>query len=163
MTLIIHLLVFIVAIIVTWLCAGFVVDFVWKIAKLSKKNSFFVAFFLLGFLTSLSEFSVGLNSLLNKTPEVAAGNLTGGPFVLLLFLIPLLAIIGNGMKFINSFKAWHVASIFGVIALPSVFFLKGTISYLDGLIMIGAYVLLVAMLRNHSDSKETGNEKRRKV
>lgn len=158
-----HIIIFLVAILVTWFSAGFVIDYVWKVAKFSKRNSFFVAFFLLAFLTSMTEFSVAINSLLNGTPQIAMGNLVGGPFVLLLFLVPLLAILGNGIKFENTFKGWQLSLIIGVIMLPSLFFLQGNINFVFGIIALGAYGLLVWILKENSGTLEEVTQKENEV
>jgi len=45
---------------------------------------------------------VGINALIDKTPEISAGNLLGGSIVLLLPAIPLLGLIGNKINLDHS-------------------------------------------------------------
>src|SRR5690606_9931065 len=98
MSLIGHMGLFLLCIGGVWFCAGVIVELVERLAKYFNKSGFFIAFFVLGFITSLGEFSVAANSFLNGTPEISTGNLVGASFALLLLIVPLLAVIGNGIK-----------------------------------------------------------------
>jgi Sodium/calcium exchanger protein. len=65
-----------------WLASGKIVEMIEKIAKKMGFSSFALSFFVLGILTSIPEFSVGVNSLLKKTPDIFVGNLIGASFYL---------------------------------------------------------------------------------
>ena len=132
MNIITHIATFAAAIVAIWFFAGLIVESIDRVASKFKNSGFVVAFFLLGFLTSLGEISVAINSVLDGVPQVAAGNLVGASFVLLLFIIPLLAVASGGIKMHKIFDGWRLAYVLLVIALPSLFLLDGTLSTTEG-------------------------------
>src|SRR3989338_7653254 len=88
---------FIFALMVLWLGSGLIVYSLDNIARRLEISAFAVSFFVLGFLTSLPEIAVGINAILDKTPEIFVGNLLGGQIIIFLLIIPMLAILGNGV------------------------------------------------------------------
>lgn len=144
-----------IAITVIWLSAGMLIRSIREIARIFKKTGFFVSFFILGILTSLSELSVAVNSTLEKAPQISAGNLVGASFVLLMFVIPLLAVIGRGIHLKKMLLARNLAFSLAVIALPSVIVLDGSVSWDEGLIILIAYTaLLFSLFREKPSSHE---------
>lgn len=93
-----QILIYAISFILVWISAGLVVGSVNELSKSWKLPGFVVSFFLLGIITSLPEFAIGLISILEDRPVIMAGNLLGGVIVLFLFIIPLLGVIGNGVK-----------------------------------------------------------------
>jgi len=110
-----HIILFLTSIGIVWFFSGLIVDAIDRMAARFHKSSFTVAFFVLGFLTSISEFSVMVNSTLAGAPQISAGNLSGASFIILLFIIPLLAIIGNGIQVKNTLPKKHLALVLAVI------------------------------------------------
>src|SRR3989339_1977051 len=96
----VHILFYFLAFLLLWYCSGIIVDSVGRLASKLKLSSFAVSFFVLGILTSIPEFSVGLNSIINKTPDIFVGNLLGASLIIFILIIPLLAVLGNGVKMI---------------------------------------------------------------
>ncbi|MCS6956282.1 MAG: hypothetical protein NZM02_00335, partial [Patescibacteria group bacterium] len=74
---------------VLWYSAGKIVEIIEKVAKKIGFSSFGLSFFVLGILTSIPEFSVGVNSLIKKTPDIFVGNLIGASFYLFTIVIPI--------------------------------------------------------------------------
>src|SRR4030042_5741949 len=83
---------------VIWYGAGLIISAVDKISKKSNISKFAVSFFILGLLTSTPELAVGINSIADHDPEIFVGNLLGGIIVIFLLIVPILAIMGNGIK-----------------------------------------------------------------
>ncbi|PIQ72690.1 hypothetical protein COY13_01085 [Candidatus Roizmanbacteria bacterium CG_4_10_14_0_2_um_filter_36_35] len=92
---------YLVSFLILWYCSGIIIRSVDRFAHRLKLSSFAVSFFVLGILTSVPEFSVGINSIINKTPDVFVGNLLGSSLVLFIFVIPLLAVFGGGVKMVH--------------------------------------------------------------
>src|SRR3990167_5911120 len=89
---------FFFALSVLWLGAGLIVYSLDNISRRLEISAFAASFSILGILTSLPEISVGINAIIDKKPEIYVGNLLGASVVLFLMIIPLLAILGNGVK-----------------------------------------------------------------
>lgn len=143
----VHLLLFILSIGLLWFFAGMVIEAVDAVARKLKRSGFTVAFFVLGALTSIGEFSVMVNSSLNGAPEVSAGNLVGSSFVILIFVIPVLAIIGNGVKLKNTLNKKQMAIALLTILLPALLVLDGDVTVSEGIVCLLSYVTLLYFIR----------------
>lgn len=152
MQIILHFFIAHIAMTAIWLSAGALIHAVKSIATLFRKTGFIVSFILLGILTSLSEISVALNSSIANVPQISAGNLIGASFVLLLFIIPLLAIFGNGIHLRKMLTAGNLILALFVITLPAIVVLDGVISWNEGILLIVAYgVLITSILRENKN------------
>jgi len=124
---------YVFAFLLIWFGSGMIVTSVDRLAHKLNLSSFVVSFFLLGILTSVPEISVGVNSLIDKKPEIFVGNL----------IIPLLALLGDGVKLVHQLEKDNLIFALVVIAAPSMFALDGTISLAEGLFSILLYADLV--------------------
>src|SRR5205085_2055996 len=93
-----HLLTYIVSFVLLWIGSGLIVSAASKFSKRLRLSPFAFSFVFLGILTSIPEFSVGIQAVIDKNSEIYVGNLLGGIVVLFLVVIPLLAIFGNGIS-----------------------------------------------------------------
>ncbi len=139
MELFVHILIFLVAVGIIWVFTGSVVDAVSRIARRYCKSGFLTAFFVLGFITSIGEFSVAANSVLEKVPQVSAGNLVGASFVILLFIVPLLAIAGKGIQLNGAISKGLLGLLLAVIVLPTLLVLDGNVTRTEGFLLLLAY------------------------
>lgn len=89
---------FLVSAAAIWSLTGHLIESVDRFARRLRRSGFTIAVVVLGFVTSISELSVMLSSTFRSAPQVSAGNLVGASIVILLGLIPLLAILGNGVQ-----------------------------------------------------------------
>lgn len=145
-----HFLLAVAAGAVIWMLSGTLIDAIDRVAKRYQKPGFAVAFFILGILTSVSEMSVATNATLERVPQVSAGNLLGASTVIFLLIIPLLAVLGNGVQTMAFLPQSSMVLTLVVILLPSILSLDGYISALDGMLCLAVYVWL--MLRVHGSS-----------
>jgi cation:H+ antiporter len=150
-----HFLLFIASFGIIWFFSGILVDVVNKVAKHFQQNGFTVALFVLGFLTSISEFSVMINSSINNTPQVSAGNLIGASFVIFLFIIPFLATAGNGITLKNTLRRHQLFIALGIILLPVFFLFDGTVTKAEGVIAILSYIVLLYFIKRSPPTIET--------
>lgn len=153
-----HLLLFITSLGIIWFFGGLLVDVVSKVAKHFQQNGFTVALFVLGFLTSISEFSVMINSSINNTPQVSAGNLIGASFVIFLFIIPFLATAGNGITLKNTLRRHQLFIALGIILLPVFFLFDGTVTKAEGVIALLSYIVLLYFIKRTPPSVESVTE-----
>lgn len=146
----ISLTVYVLSFIAIWVGAGLIVSSVDRFSKKLRLSSFAVSFVILGLLTSTPEFAVGLTAVAENNPQIFIGNLVGGIPVIFLFIIPILAIFGNGLKLNHDFSAKYLLLCLGVIAAPSVFLLDKKMSSIEGVILILLYIVLILFIeRKH--------------
>jgi len=145
-----HFLILILSSGVIWFFAGILIDSVDRVAKRFNKSGFTIAFFVLGFLTSISEFSVAVNSSLEGRPQISVGNLIGASFVILLLVIPLLAVVGKGISLSHTLSKRNLGLALGMILLPAFFVLDGLVTRLEGLTILLLYGCLVYSIHKNA-------------
>lgn len=148
-------LLYILSFFAIWYGAGRIITAIDILAARIHTSRFLISFFLLGILTSIPEIAVGLTSVIEQRPEVFVGNLLGGIPVIFLFVTPILAIFGNGVKIDHGFQDWKLILSLGVILSPSIFVLDGSVSNGEACIMIALYTSLVYFLKIQSPQERT--------
>lgn len=141
-----HLLYYLLGFVLIWVGAGLAVKDIDRLSRKLHFSSFAVSFLFLGFFTSISEISVGINALVERDPEIYVGNLIGGSIVLFLLVIPLLAVAGNGLKMVHSLQQRHLAVVLFTIAAPVFLVFDNVVSLADAAIFIILYVYLFKTL-----------------
>ncbi|MDD4628831.1 MAG: hypothetical protein PHE68_05595 [Candidatus Peribacteraceae bacterium] len=158
MTVLTHVLLFLLSASVIWLLSGMLIDATDAVARRHKKSGFAVAFFVLGFLTSISEMAVVANATLDGVPQVSAGNLLGASLVIILLIIPVLAILGGGIPMTRSLLSSNFALLLGVILLPSLLAFDGNVTVSEGTVIVLLYASLVFRIQKKRPSEETAVE-----
>jgi cation:H+ antiporter len=150
-----------ISIVLIWFGSGLIVNTVLEIAGKLKISPFIISFVLLGMLTSTTEMSVAFNSYIDKTPEIAVGNLLGGIIVLFLLMIPLLAIIGNGIKIENQYTKISLLLTLGTLVFPAIFFLDSYLQYREALFLLICYgvSIVILFIGNKHKKRKTVNRK----
>ncbi|KXK08602.1 MAG: Inner membrane protein YrbG [Microgenomates bacterium OLB22] len=137
---------FLLSFVLIWFGSGLIVSSASKFSKKLRLSPFAFSFVFLGILTSIPEFSVGLQAVADHNAEIFVGNLLGGIVVLFLVVIPLLAILGNGISLRNEFDTTTLLATLGVILTPSFFVLDKKVTNTEGLTMIILYSVLVYLV-----------------
>ncbi len=137
-----NIFLYLLSFILIWFGAGLIVNSVDKYAKKLQISSFAVSFFILGFLTSTPEIAVGLNSIIEKDPEIYMGNLIGGVTIIFLFIIPVLAIFGNGITLSHQLNKKSLLLSLAVCAAPAFFISDKRVTVFEGLLLIFLYLVL---------------------
>ena len=120
--------------------ADLVVVSVRKIGERFGIKVFFLGL-IVGFLTSLPEFSIGVNALIYKTADISFGNLIGGIFVLFGLVLGLSLILNR--KIHTDGKLSTILPIVVYLVIPLLLGLDGSISLLDGIVLILLYFFIV--------------------
>ena len=128
--------------------AEIIVKSVGSLASRLHISTFVLSFFVLGFLTSLPELSVGLNAVYTGQPDIYAGNMTGASIVLFLFVIPILAIFGNGITLTRQLPPKKLILSILTIITPFLLLLDGHLSLFDAFVAIAAYFILISSVKN---------------
>lgn len=135
------------SLLVIWFGAGLIISSVDKLSKKWKVSSFAVSFFLLGLLTSIPEFAVGLTSISKNNSEIFVGNLIGGVVVIFLFIIPLLAIFGKGIKLNSQLNDKNLLTSFIVMLAPAFLIMDRRVTNFEGALLIGLYFYLFYVIQ----------------
>ena len=165
-----HAIVFYVSFLIVWAGSGLAIGELAKLASSLKISRFTLSFFLLGILTSIPEMSIGINALALNDPSIIVGNLLGGVIVMFLLIIPLLALVGNGVRIPKEMQSKNILLPLLVIIAPVFFLLDGVLSPSEGIFIILIYVLLfiffvakaglVAKLKSKTMKRGNGKGKR---
>jgi cation:H+ antiporter len=142
-----HLLIYLLSFFIIWIGAGLAIKSVERLSRSLKVSSFAVSFLVLGFFTSVSELSVGINAVVANDPEIYVGNLIGASIVIFLMIIPLLAVCAKGLKVNHGFKGFNLFLSMLVIGAPVILSMDGKIDRFDSLISIISYFVLVVCIQ----------------
>jgi len=142
-----HILIYLFAFIGIWVGSGLAVKSVVHISRYLRISSFLVSFVVLGFFTSVSELSVGVNSILENDPEIYVGNLIGASIVLFMLIVPLLAITGKSIRITPEFQGFNLPASLVVIALPVVLAMDGRLGKIDAIILMSLFGLLLVCVQ----------------
>lgn len=141
-----HILIYFLSFVGIWAGSGLVIKSVERLSRTLKVSPFAVSFLLLGLFTSISELSVGLNSIIENDPEIFVGDLIGASIVLFLLVVPLLAIFGNSIYITPELRGFNLPASLVVIALPVILAIDGKVGRIDSFIAIFLFgFLLIAI------------------
>lgn len=127
---------------VIWYCSGIIIKSVENLAKKFRISPFAMSFFVLGFLTSVPEFSIGLNSIINNTPDIFVGNLLGASLMIFIFIIPILAVFGGGVKLTHHLNENNLIFALLVVAAPVFLIADNVLTRTEGVFLIIIYFIL---------------------
>src|SRR3990167_10511377 len=143
-----HILFYAASFIGIWIGAGLATRSVEKLAHKLRLSSFIVSFLVLGFFTSISELSVGINAVLSDDPGIFVGNLIGASIVLFLMVIPLLAITGGAIKINEEVRGHNLILPLIVVAAPVLLSFDGKVSRTDAVIAVFLFVISALLIEN---------------
>lgn len=104
----------------------------------------FILGIILGIMTSLPEMAIGINSAINKVSIISFGNLIGGIIVLFALILPISIMLNR--KIHTEEKSWPFLITLSFLILPIILGFKGQLNYIDGIILMSGYLLLVYYL-----------------
>jgi cation:H+ antiporter len=125
-----------------------IIDGVEGFSKHIQVSTFAASALILGILTSFSELSVGINAVLEKHPEVFVGDFIGGTFIIVMFIIPILAIFHRGVSLSGHMDKRQLIYFLLFLAVPSFLISDGFVDRSDAILVILMYVVFVYMFQN---------------
>src|SRR3989344_3465616 len=114
-----------------------------KIANILRWSTFIVSFIILGIFSSTPEIFVGINSVMENTPQLSLGNVIGASIVLLTLVVGLTATITGKVVVDSTFAKKDLFIMNIVILLPILLLYDGRLTRIDSLIMYFAYGIYV--------------------
>lgn len=125
-----------------WFGAGLIISSIEDLSHKLNISAFATSFFILGILTSIPEFSVGINSIIDHDPEIFIGTLIGASLVLFLFVIPILAVLGNGIVLSHQLDGRKLPLTLFVVTAPSFLIVDRKVTPVEGLFLVILYFVL---------------------
>ena len=137
--------------VLSWLSSHLVKSMT-KIAKYFGIKEFIIAFFVLGFSASLPNLFVDLGAALRGLPQIAIGDMIGGNLVDLT-LVAAIAIFFSKKNISADSRIVQGSALFTsfVALLPLVLLIKGNITRVDGMILIGVFLLYAIWIFSKGD------------
>jgi cation:H+ antiporter len=149
-----HLFTIIMAFVLVWVASDYVLKSVDHVASRLQMSAFATSFIILGTLTSLPEVSIGMNAVAEGVPGVFVGNLIGASFVIFTFVIPLLAILGNGITLAHQLSTRYLVFALFVIIAPAILIVNGAMTRSEGVLLMVLYLVLIVTLEKHKSFRE---------
>lgn len=106
-------------------------------------NTFLTGFIVLAFTSSLPETSVAVNSIIEGTVALSIGNVLGATTIILTLIIGLSAIKNKSIPFKGFFGSKEVILALGVILAQVAAVIDGSITLLEGVILLTLYITFV--------------------
>lgn len=122
--------------------SGLIIKAINKFSHRLKLSTFSASFFILGMLTSIPEFAVGLTSIAENKPDIFTGNLIGGIAIIFFLVIPILAVLGNGVAIGSQISKNNLLVSFLAMLSPAIALYDRKITNLEGSILILVYFIL---------------------
>ncbi|MBP9670594.1 sodium:calcium antiporter [Candidatus Woesebacteria bacterium] len=129
-----------------WVGAGMVIKVVSSVAHSLKVSPFTMSFFVLGLMTSLPEFVIGVTAVYRGEADLMVGNLIGATLVLFLLVIPLLAITGRGVNLPKDLSRRNMLLSLLTIIAPAIMIVDRQLSLFEGIFLVVLYLALFIML-----------------
>jgi len=134
---------------------GWLIKSLIKISSSLSISEFFVSFILMSFASTLPEFLVGINSSLSKIPKLSLGNVFGSSITHLGLVLGLAAVFSGKINFEKKIAKIDSGFSFILGLSPLVLLIDGSLSRLDGLILISLFFLYLfrlfkTQILNHS-------------
>lgn len=138
-----HLVLYIAAFLFVWIGSGMIVSSTVRFSRKLRLSSFAFSFAVLGILTSIPEFSVGMQAVAIRDPEIFVGNLIGGVAFMFLVIIPLLAFFGGGINLKHELSRSELVTTLVVVLLPSLMVIDHRVTNLEGVVCVAFYFFLL--------------------
>lgn len=112
-----------------------------KLARQAGISEFTISFLLVAIATSLPETVVGVTSAIQKNPILSYGNAIGSNVALVTLIISIPILLGSNIstRFIIHSKDIYYSTFFAF--MPLMFAVDGTITQIDGAILLAAYII----------------------
>lgn len=155
----INTLLYVASFVMIWYGSGLIVSAATKFSNKLRLSAFAFSFIFLGLLTSIPELSVGLQAVADNDPEIFVGNLLGGIIVLFLFVIPVLAVFGNGISLKHEVDKRTLFITLAIILLPSLTVLDKKVSNIEGGMLVAAYITLLYVVERKNGIFDKDNKR----
>jgi cation:H+ antiporter len=155
MEMFLKIILYVLSFIVLWYASDLIISSVDKMSKSIKMSRFALSFFILGMLTSMPEIGVGITSIIENDPQIFVGNLLGGVVVIFLFIIPILAIFGNGINLTNRMDPGALFMSLIICVAPSFLVADRRVGIFEAILMILLYLITFYIVQRKQNLVES--------
>jgi len=155
MEMFLKIILYVFSFIVLWYASDLIISSVDKMSKSIKMSRFALSFFILGMLTSMPEIGVGITSIIENDPQIFVGNLLGGVVVIFLFIIPILAIFGNGINLTNRMDPGALFMSLIICVAPSFLVADRRVGIFEAILMILLYLITFYIVQRKQNLVES--------
>ncbi|HII66038.1 TPA: sodium:calcium antiporter [Candidatus Woesearchaeota archaeon] len=142
MTLLVDIAFFFASLVMLVVSASFMVKYLARIAAYLRMSEFVISFIIIGLSTSIPELFIGITSAMAGNPQLSLGNLIGSNIADLTTVIGIPVLLARGIRISTRAAQDDVYYMFAIAALPLVLMaLGGELSRIDGLILIGVFIV----------------------
>ncbi len=149
---ILYIFIFIISFFLLILSSNWLIKALIKLAKFLGWKEFVVGFFTMALAGAIPNLSVGLSSVIHKIPQLSFSEIVGGNIIDLTLAMALAALISKGGLTLAS-RTVQGSAIFTIIVavLPLLLIFDGTLSSMDGLLLILAFIIYIFWLFHKED------------
>ena len=149
---ILYISIFIISFFLLILSSSWLIKALIKLAKFLGWKEFVVGFFTMALAGAIPNLSVGLSSVLHKIPQLSFSEIVGGNIIDLTLAMALAALISKGGLTLAS-RTVQGSAIFTILVavLPLLLIFDGTLSSMDGLLLILAFIIYIFWLFHKED------------
>ncbi len=133
---------FVISAIVMVRAGSYAVRFISNIAKADRISMFLTSFLLIGVVSSFPEASISIVSVVKGVSSLGFGTLLGGNIADLSLVLGIIAVAAGSIR-IHSKEFAHEFWLVGLVMLPVLFSLDGTVSRLEGFALVAACFMFV--------------------
>ncbi|MBI4149986.1 sodium:calcium antiporter [Candidatus Woesearchaeota archaeon] len=126
--------------------ASYAIEAIGHYAREAGISDYIIGFLVVSMGTSLPDLSTAFIASMAKQGQLVLGDLIGSSIMDVTVILGLTALIGRKIAVQGAVLRKTVLLVLGMVLLPLLLALNGTLSRLDGAIMIGAFILYVIIL-----------------
>lgn len=135
-----------------WWCGERVVQYTVEVAQAFKISTFFAGFVILAIAADIPEIAVALTAAFKGASGISAGNLLGGNFVDVAFVIGLTLIFAPSSLILSSHDKFKLAIMLGLTSLILLMLLLvGSVGKVIGFCLIGVYIVALLWMWKRRD------------
>lgn len=154
---VLNLVLFVLAFALLIISGDWAVKLLSRVAASFRIKDFVLGFFLVGLGTSLPELFVGITSAFEGNPVLSLGDVIGSNIVNLTLILGVLVVLGKGMKVGRKVAKKDMVFMLLISSLPVFLLLDGSLSGVEGLILLLAFALYLFTTLNDGDSFNSGS------
>jgi len=147
-----YIIIFIASFFLLILSSNWLIGALTKLAKFLGWKEFVVAFFTMALAGAVPNLSVGLSSIFHRVPQLSFAEIVGGNIIDLTVAVALAALISKGGLALAS-RTVQGSAVFTLIVaiLPLLLIADGSLSRIDGLLLILAFLIYMFWLFSKED------------